>query len=600
MQSTDTDDQPLSPTDAPTSETPLNYKVVVVGGGITGLYCAWKLPQGSVGLFEAANRWGGRVETVLMGKAGGPQFKAEFGPMRFEAPGQKRLMGLLSKLGLKTSPFPAYQSPVVVYPKYNITDAEEKRWTSPLDLLLMGILKALGRYTNGMSDAQMRAVVGTYDEAQYPALRQSARQGGKGEYLHKRGFWNVLADVLSHQAVLKIRDTGNFYHVIHENPNAIEWIIFWLRALQPKDILVGIQHGSKSLTEALLRDIDASKKPRHERHWLKSIATKDGKVHLEFNHGDKIVAVQADHVILALPKRPLEHLAATLPEPVRGDLDAVRGIPLLKCFFVVTRPWWNEDTTPHTNAGHLPVREVHYYQEHTLQLTEARRHELRKGLVTAALRIEFAKHSVKLPENIQLVSKTSGAKGWRLFAADHDYFIALADLSVFNSKGKGMVMVYTDRPATEYWNQYVVDQKQHDRAELRGSQELKARFFKYLARQLLAEVADLRAHGELEQAEPLRCFEAITTADELERELLAQVEDWGIHDWEHEPYGGAFHVWRPGVKSWEVMERLRAFGAGGRIHVAGEAFSDYQGFIEGCLNSAELALATIPAEVDDD
>ena len=34
------------------------------------------------------------------------------------------------------------------------------------------------------------------------------------------------------------------------------------------------------------------------------------------------------------------------------------------------------------------------------------------------------------------------------------------------------------------------------------------------------------------------------------------------------------------------------------VHIVGEAYSDYQGFIEGALNSAELALQTVPARVD--
>src|SRR5258705_13674546 len=90
--------------------------------------------------------------------------------------------------------------------------------------------------------------------------------------LYERGLWNVLSDVLSHQAVLKIRDTGNFYHVIEENPNAIEWIIFWLRGFQPDDRLVGIRGGSKKLTEALidhLSNCEFARRPiLHNKHIL--------------------------------------------------------------------------------------------------------------------------------------------------------------------------------------------------------------------------------------------------------------------------------------------------------------------------------------------
>lgn len=573
----------------PSPQPPLNYKVVVVGGGVTGLYCALRLPAGSVALFEGSDRWGGRVETVLMGKPGGPRFKAEFGPMRFESVGQKKLMNLLHSLKIQTSPFPAYQSPPVNYPEYDLTDPDERRLQTPMALLLMGILKALGRYSPGMAYDDMREVVETYGEDSYPGLRRTARQGGTGELLHKRGLWNVLSDVLSHQAVLKIRDTGNFYHMIHENPNAIEWIIFWLRAFQPNDRLVGIQHGSASLTKGLVDALTAQMKPLYTEHWLSSIEAKGNKVNLEFRHGDKPVKVLADHVVLALPRRPLEHLAPMLPAEVRGDIDTVRGIPLLKCFFVVTKPWWDEDTKPHTNAGHMPAREVHYYQEHTLQLDRSLHlPDLRDGRVTAALRSEFKNAGVNLPEAVQLVTR---ARGWRLTSESHDFFIAREDCSVFNRKGKGMVMVYTDRPATEFWNEFVVDRTRHDRAELRGSQELKTRFFKFLSRQLLADVA--------RQPECLRCFEGLKDEAAIERAMLLQVEDWGIHDWEHEPYGGAFHVWRPGVASWTVMDRLKAFGEGKRLHIVGEAYSDYQGFIEGCLNSAELALETIPREAED-
>ena len=56
--------------------------VVIVGGGIAGMYCALKLAQHKrkVILLEASpDHWGGRIRTVEMDK-----FVAEYGPMRFE------------------------------------------------------------------------------------------------------------------------------------------------------------------------------------------------------------------------------------------------------------------------------------------------------------------------------------------------------------------------------------------------------------------------------------------------------------------------------------------------------------------------------------
>jgi phytoene dehydrogenase-like protein len=53
----------------------------IVGGGIAGLYCAWKLATKghSITLFECLDHFGGRIETRPLG-----DFKAECGPMRFE------------------------------------------------------------------------------------------------------------------------------------------------------------------------------------------------------------------------------------------------------------------------------------------------------------------------------------------------------------------------------------------------------------------------------------------------------------------------------------------------------------------------------------
>ncbi|WP_204268029.1 hypothetical protein, partial [Escherichia coli] len=59
--------------------------------------------------------------------------------------------------------------------------------------------------------------------------------------------------VLSHRALVKLRDTGTFFHMIPENLNAAEWIIWWLRALKTVgQQLASIEGGSARLTEGLL------------------------------------------------------------------------------------------------------------------------------------------------------------------------------------------------------------------------------------------------------------------------------------------------------------------------------------------------------------
>lgn len=66
----------------------------------------------------------------------------------------------------------------------------------------------------------------------------------------------------------------------------------------------------------------------------------------------------------------------------------------------------------------------------------------------------------------------------------------------------------------------------------------------------------------------------------------------GAHfvDWSAEPFGGAWHAWRAGVRSWEVRARMRQPNPNLPFFTCGEAFAQPQGWIEGALNNAEMML----------
>jgi monoamine oxidase len=67
----------------------------------------------------------------------------------------------------------------------------------------------------------------------------------------------------------------------------------------------------------------------------------------------------------------------------------------------------------------------------------------------------------------------------------------------------------------------------------------------------------------------------------------------GFMNWEEDPYGGAWHTWNQGIKSWEVMKEIAEPMPGAAVHIAGEAWSANQGWVEGALETAEAVVGMI-------
>ncbi len=240
-------------------------------------------------------------------------------------------------------------------------------------------------------------------------------------------------------------------------------------------------------------------------------------------------------VILALPKRPLEELSwGGNPPPVelKKALNAVACLPLLKCFFVIERPWWEDNRPLNRYAADLPTRELLYVKS--------------------------------------------------------------------NDRTKGMIMVYTDRPAITFWSDYLreieCDHHKSARDPASNSEDPQLEVQEMAKTWFLIKKND-PGYPRLWQrfVQFARDYEH---HDFTQDRLLA----CGMRDWGKKPFGAAAHEWLPGVMSWKHIEYLEAFSLDQdnvrlNIHICGEAFSDYQGFIEGSLRSAKRVLDRISTEL---
>ncbi len=514
--------------------------ILVVGGGVSGLYCAWELAKKGyqVDLMEMApNRWGGRMETATM-----DGFEAEYGPMRFEPGLQPRFNHLVESLGIKLVSFTGPSAQKVDFPIYDLK-GDETRVPNANALLMLrrGLLLIMGKTLRpddpaGVEDHQ--TWIDDLTESDYDGFRRTQTVPGRpSEYLWQTGLWNALAHArMSHQAVMLIRDVGTFYHMIPDNLNAVEWTIWWLRAFKTVGAkLFTIDGGTSLITQKMLKEIDDTRRvKRRPSCQVTAVRAQGAAARVSYTEeGQPKPDLNYRHVILAIPQAPLQVIASAsgnaFPEQIRKDLDTVNGFPMVKVFFVTSDPWWDADTPPQTRANRMPTREVHY-----------------------------------------TFRERGGVK-------------------------RGMVQIYTDRPATEYWKTYVAGEH-HDCAELDANDALKHQFSLWMAREVQEAQCKSQSDGLRLTANAAARFAGLSEQD-IATQIENSVVTYGIRDWSRMPYGAANHSWKPGVKAREVMNRLKAFalqnGSSTNVHICGEAYSDYSGFIEGALNTAQAVLDAI-------
>jgi monoamine oxidase len=548
--------QPASSSQPLQSSEQVEYvDVAIVGGGVSGVYCAWRLAtcrvsdskvlfklaehdkgksakhkrQLKIRLYEMSDRIGGRLHSITPPEM--PHLKAEIGGMRYLTT-HLLLVNLIEKLQLPSKEFPMGDKQNTLFylrrqhlrwddfsdpNKVPYSLAWNEQGKTPEQLMLYAINTVI---RNGEHKTQ--------DD--WEKIKRSKKIFGTN--LYDLGFWNLLYQILSNEAYNLVQDAGGYSSIL-SNWNAGEAIPWFLAdfplEVNYRTLTFGYDQLPSTLKEHFQEAKNADTKictgyrlisfelPRHPEGWIT----------LKFQ--GKRTCVKAKRLILAMPRRSLELLQSEdllEDEQIRRDIKAVRPQPAAKLFLGYHEPWWQVlNLKSGRSSTDLPIRQTYYFGTECDEM-----------------------------------------------GADPNNTCSL------------LMASYNDGPSVGFWKGLVDKKPSTDatnnpfKGDLRDSAEVN-----YLEEHnLIPSRAMVReAHYELKQLHGLDLY--------IPKPYMAIYKDWG-----DDPFGGGWHFWKMNQKPWEVMRRMRAPKLRGRenthVYICGEAYSCNQGWVEGALKSAELIL----------
>jgi len=563
-------------------EAVMTKRVAIVGGGISGIYTAWRLLQQNqedvslhrqlsfqIHLYERESRLGGRIRSE---KIPGTDFRAELGAMRFR-PSHLILNTLLAELDVPICDF-ELPPPTYYVRGRRLTSAEEvagncsccqaggpfhlrdnERGQSATELVrfaIDGVLRALNfpRLSQGQArQLKMRIRKRYFNKSTWELIKEHGIY--QGLQLYNIGFWNLLQHFLSNEAYVMVHDMLSLESILG-NWNAAE-AIPWFLADFASDQYSMVRGGLSSVADKLKDRIDpetnSSLQGRIELRKgfiVHSLSNEHGMWTLTHSKDQQENHDEYDIVILALPKRPLRELRVTTADPQfewpPKWVNWVKGHRMFKLFLLYESAWWMGDSLPGHDTGRvftdLPLRQIYYFSPSWMA--------------------QHGHHDVGCEEE-------SAAQGDQV-----------------DKGGKALIMAsYSDEHYVSFWEPMLnpnpewglmVDSGQ---PYLQRSAKITDRDWEKIP----TEHADVLARKRMVDKVQLLLTEI--HGREVPQPILGMVRDWDA----------GWHTWIVHSKPWtEEIKKARVQPLPPNLFLCGEAYSNEQGWIEGALKSAEQVL----------
>lgn len=513
--------------------------IAIVGGGVSGVYSAWKLktkyPGKNIVVFEGSDHIGGRLLSVV--PPGIPNMVAELGGMRILENTQPLIVELIKELNsqlpsnnqIELYDFPVNQPQNIAYLRgvyLRLEDLNNNSPKVPYNLSFLEredmnniMVNAIEQIVPGITNTSL-----TYEERL--EMTHNAEFGGLP--LYKQGFWNVLYRVMTGEAYQFSQDSGG-YDSIMVNWNAADAIPWFLSDFGITPEYKGFTNGFQQvpitlgyLFQKLGGTINLNSK-------LTAFDWKKDHFELQVN-GETLNASQ---LILAMPRRSLDLLAPTCPplQSIQSLIGSVTPRPLFKVFTTYANPWWlAANVESGRTVTDLPVRQTYYWPNKDGSPATSGKAMLLASYDDGS--------NIGFWDGLRPQRKKTWAEG-RSHPILDDPFEGVDEGETKTDNGTAGL--------NQTWQEYKAPR----------------RMITEMARQLRT-IHDLSYTPIVRNA----CF----------------------RDWGEDPYGGGWNSWNISVNSQEVKYKITNPIEGCPLYICGEAYSDAQGWVEGALQTADIML----------